>query len=371
MKFTIKKKTFIDELNIVTRSIDSFSPMPALSGIKMESDGNKLVLTGSDGVVSICSTIQDVEIHESGCVVLESKYLLDVVKKSSGDEIEIDVKGTQADIYAHRSKIKLNGMEPDEYPDIDFDVSEFDFHIELERLKDAYDFASYASTNDAKTTRPVLKGINFHAVDGMLYMNGSDSIRLSRIQTEIGIGDFSVTIPKKVLDVIKLIKEKAKVGVCIDKSTVIFKIKNMVIKSGFIGGNYPDVSRIIPGSFTSSLKVNRTCILEAIDRASLIKIDGINAIRFKLSKDACILETHQNEIGNTYESMESFEYEGDGDEFVLNGQFLSDAIKHFNSESVIIRISGKNSSGNYKPFLIASEKETDRIAVLTGLRDLR
>ena len=90
MNFRIAKKEFLDALSLCSRAISSTTPLPALSGIKFSVTENSLTLTASDSNISIKTSINNNDnstliINETGEVVLEAKYILEIVRKIDGD----------------------------------------------------------------------------------------------------------------------------------------------------------------------------------------------------------------------------------------------------------------------------------------------
>ena len=58
MNFKISKRIFYSALSTVSRAISSNSPLPALSGIKIEVEQDSIILTGSDSDISIQTTLK-------------------------------------------------------------------------------------------------------------------------------------------------------------------------------------------------------------------------------------------------------------------------------------------------------------------------
>ena len=164
MNFTINKRFFYDRLSIVSRAISVFSPLPAFSGIKIDVSATDIVLTGSDSDISILSTITPSEdnaltINDVGCIVIEAKYILEVVRKIEGDIIEFEVlDDTQTRISGDRSQFKINGMKSTDYPAIDFSRPKDTFEIEADTLKEIITQTCFATSD--RETRPVLTGVN-------------------------------------------------------------------------------------------------------------------------------------------------------------------------------------------------------------------
>ena len=133
MYFKVSKKAFLNSLNIVSRAIKSFSPLPAFSGVLIEVTSNSLILTGSDSDVSIRTKIfhtedQPLIIQDMGSIVLEAKYILEIVRKLDSEMIELEiVDGFNTRIAGSSTEFNLNGIPASEYPAIDFHAPSQDF----------------------------------------------------------------------------------------------------------------------------------------------------------------------------------------------------------------------------------------------------
>lgn len=127
MNFKISKRVFYSALNTVSRAISSNSPLPALSGIKIEVNQDSIILTGSDSDISIQTTLSGNEeetnliVKETGSIVIEAKYILEIVRKIDADEIELEiVDGSLTKISGMSAEFRINGMRALDYPAIDF-----------------------------------------------------------------------------------------------------------------------------------------------------------------------------------------------------------------------------------------------------------
>ena len=94
MHFSIDRKYFYEKLSVVSRAISVFSPLPALSGICIDVKSDQIILTGSDSNVSIRSTIvrgelNQLDIDSTGSIVIESKYLLEIIRKMDCTMVEL------------------------------------------------------------------------------------------------------------------------------------------------------------------------------------------------------------------------------------------------------------------------------------------
>ena len=204
MHFSIDRKYFYDKLSIVSRAISVFSPLPALSGICIDLKDGSMILTGSDSNISIRTVIvpgelNNLDIEEEGSIIIDSKYLLEIVRKLDCKNIEIEVIDySLVRISSDNGQFNLNGIRSNEYPDIDFTQPNHHFVLKATDLKSIVSQTAFACSD--KDQRPVLTGVNFNSQSNMLYCSGTDSYRLARKTIELNSSqDFNITIPSKSL----------------------------------------------------------------------------------------------------------------------------------------------------------------------------
>lgn len=98
------------------------SPLPVLTGIKFDLQTHQLILTGSDSDITIQTIIDeddDLVILKEGAVVLNSRYIFDIVRKINSDDIEIEIiDGLLTRIKGSQIEYSLNGTDAIEYPRI-------------------------------------------------------------------------------------------------------------------------------------------------------------------------------------------------------------------------------------------------------------
>ena len=93
MNFNINKNELSNALSIVSHAVFSNSPQASLRGIKIE---DSLILTGSDSDISIQKTIlknedNNLNITEEGSILIDSKYVLDIVKKIDSENVQVEI----------------------------------------------------------------------------------------------------------------------------------------------------------------------------------------------------------------------------------------------------------------------------------------
>src|SRR5574344_1022511 len=116
MKLTIKKDLLLDGLNKVSKAISTKNLIPVLAGIKFELKKKKLILTASDNDITIqnvidCSKEEDAVIENEGSMIVQGKYILDIVRKLQDEFINIEVVDElKIIISTENSVFNLNGI---------------------------------------------------------------------------------------------------------------------------------------------------------------------------------------------------------------------------------------------------------------------
>lgn len=369
MYFKVSKRNFHNALSVASRAISSFSPLPAFSGIKIEAKEDCLILTGSDSDVSIQTKLLQsedcvLEIKDMGSIVIESKYILEIVRKIDADEIEFEmIDGSLTKISGNSAEFKINGMKATEYPAIDFTKPNECFITSKEVLKQVILQTVFATSD--KETRPVLTGVNFECKGTTLHCVATDSYRLAKKTIEIEENlNFNITIPSKSLqEVVKTLEGEGNVEVGVSDKKSQFIIENTVIQTRLIDGVYPETSRLIPLTFDYELTIDSRDLLNAIDRASFIKNDGVSVIKFALSENECILTSKSIEVGSSTEVLSSASFNGKPLEISCNGRYVFDAIRSLNGSLVKFSLCGE-----MKPFIITSVDDDSILQLILPVR---
>ena len=369
MYFKISKRDFLQALSTAARAISNYSPLPAFSGIKIEAKTDRLILTGSDSDISIQTQLcksEDclLQINDLGAVVLESKYILEIVRKIDADQIEVElVDGTLTKISGKSAEFKINGMNAQDYPLIDFAKPAESFTISAELLKKVINQTSFAVSD--KETRPVLTGVNFMCDGSSLQCVATDSYRLAKKTIHLkNSAKFNITVPGKSLaEVVKTLDGDQDVEIAVNVRKAQFMIGDTIIQTRLIDGVYPETNRLIPLSFDYELTMDIKDLLGAIDRASFIKSDGVSVIKFTLSEDACVLSSKSLEVGSSTETLSTASFTGSPLEISCNGKYVFDALRSLEGDLVKLSLCGE-----MKPFIIQAVGDDSILQLVLPVR---
>lgn len=367
MNFKIKRLKLLNALAKATKAVSIRSPLPVLTGIKFDLQDDCLILTGSDSDITIQTRIEkneDLTIYQTGGVVLNSRYILDIVRKIDSEEIKIEIiDGSLTRISGSNSKFDLNGSDVLDYPRIDLSQTGTKVLLNSFTLKDIISQTKFAPSD--KEHKPILTGINFKANNNQLECTATDSYRLAKKVVSLDEGvNFNITIPQKSLDEIsKTIEKDEMIEMYVSDRKVLYVFDNNIIQTRLIDGSFPDTNRLIPDHFDYELDLDTHYLLNAIDRVSLLTNEQNNIIKLDMDNEKVILSSYMQEIGSVEEILDKSFYKGNPLSISFSSKYVTDAIKSFNDTKIKILFTGE-----MKPFIIKEFDHDDVIQLVLPVR---
>ena len=370
MKLKIKKDLLLDGLNKVSKALSIKNLIPVLQGIKFDLDSNGLLLTASDNDITIQMFIEktdDMQIEKEGSIIIQGKYILDIVRKLQDDFINIEVIDEKITIYTENSEFNLNGINKGEYPNIKLELSKNPLRVNSNIFKSMINQTSFASSTDE--SRPILTGINFKINGDIMECNSTDSYRLATRfikLSDIVDDNYNIVIPSKnLLEFIKIMDyTENDVELHIFNNKIIIKYQNILFQSRLINGTYPNTTNLIPTEFILNLNVSVNELYNVIDRASILSSDKEKTVvTFEINNNTLFVRSSSDEIGRAEEKMK---IEKDSDENLkisFVAKYMMEALKSFNGDNVVISFVGE-----VKPIILKSNEDDGLTQLVLPIR---
>ena len=369
MKFIVKKNILLENLLNTSKAISSRNLIPILTGIKFDLKEEGLYLSASDSDISIRTFIKKddiTEIIETGSIVISGKYIVEIIRKLPDSDISIEVvDGFNMIVQTTGSEFNLNGIDPNEFPNLDLEETKNPIVINTVTFKNIVNQTFFCTS--LSETRPLLTGINFKLKDDILEIIATDSYRLARKQIELKDkyeNDFNIVIPSKnLVELARMLDDdKENINLHIFSNKVLFKYKNIVFLSRLISGTYPVSSNIIPTEFKVDIECNYNDLYDMIDRASLLTSDKEkNTIKLTLKNKELMISSNSPEIGKVEEKI-SIDNSGEI-AISFSSKYMLEAIKSFNSDKVHILMNNDNS-----PIIVKSDDEKTLVQLVLPIK---
>lgn len=330
----------VHNISIVSKAVSSKTTLPILEYIILINDQHGFRMKGFDLQLGIESSNIECTSIKTGVIALKAKIFFDIIRKLPKGKIEIIVDdNNKTTIKSNRSKFEITGMEIDDFPELPVVTKENTFSIVSNTLKLMIKktLFSVALTEN----RPSLTGECFDVEDNVLSIVGVDGYRIAHIFEKInGQNNFTAIIPGRTLDeVSKIISpdEKETVTLSFSARHVLFETKECKIISNLIEGEFIKYKQMFTKDYKTKITVNRTKLLEALDRTMLISTSSISDNKrspVKLDiKDKQVVITSNAEDGNCYEEV-PLNLEGDVLEIAFNPKYIIDAVKTIEEDNV-------------------------------------
>ena len=372
MKIKIKKELLLENLNKVSKAISTKNLIPILSGIKFDLTKEGLTLTASDNDITIQTFIpadnKEMEIEKEGSIIIQGKYVLDIVRKLPDEFVNIEViDELKILIYAENSEFNLNGINQKEYPNVALENSKNFVKINTKLFKTIINQTAFATSTDE--SRPILTGINIKITGDILECSATDSYRLAKKQAklnEIAGETYNIIVPgKNIVEFMKILNEgNEELEIHIFSNKVLFKQNNLLFQSRLVSGNYPNVNNLIPSDSFLKITANLSNLYDVIDRASILTSDKEkNIVTLETNKSLLIVRSSSAEIGRVEEKMNITKDNEEEIKISFSAKYMMDALRSFEGDTVELAFEGE-----VKPIIIKDVDDPNLTQLVLPIR---
>lgn len=370
MKFTIEKNILLENLSNVVKAISTKNIIPILNGVKFDLNSEGLFLTASDSELTIRSFIEKKaikQIESEGSIIIQSKYILDIIRKMPSDLINFELMdGLKIKIYSDNSQYDLNCLDPKEYPSLKLEERENPIIIGGNTFKTIISQTAFAIST--QELRPLLTGLNFKIVGDLLECIATDSYRLAKKNIKLQTPaeeDINIVIPgKNIIELDKIITEDENVEMHVFSNKILFKYKNIIFQSNLLSGTYPNTSNLIPTDFSIIVNTKLDSYYSAIDRAALLtQSKDKNIVKMKIKNNQMVINSYASEIGKVEEKLD-IETSNDANiDISFSAKYMLDALKTMKDEEILILLNGE-----VKPIVIKSISDESLIQLILPIK---
>ena len=372
MKFTINRSTLLTVLNDVAHGLSSKTPMPVLTGIKIDAFLDSLTFTASNREISIQVKLEkneNFEIEEEGKCVVPGKYFIDIAKKIEEEKINFVLfEENTVKITTDKTDFTLVALDKDAFPIISFEKIGDPIVLKSSVLKKTIKQTNFAA--GISEARVILTGVCFEINGDKLSVIATDSYRLAKkeIILDKEYPHTKINIPNKALEELeKIISDKEEnVFLYLISNKVLIIYKDIAFITRLIEGNYPDTSALFPKEHLTTLTLKKNELISTVDRASLFtNMDSSNVIKIMIKANKSVqIASNNNELGRVIEEIIPIkEPEINNFQTAFSSKYFTEALKAFESDSIDIKFTGE-----IKPFVITGENDSGLLQLILPVR---
>ncbi len=339
MKFSCSSSDLLNALQTAVHALPVHSTMPILEGLMLETVPDGLIITASNGTLTIVTKLA-AEVEVEGCAVLPGRLLVDVIRKLPEGEVSAQMSMAYVlTLKCMGSRTNIAGQNADAYPKIDTASATTDVTLPQSLIKDMIQRVSFAIP--AEDNRAILTGGYFEMMNGRINLVGLDGFRIA-IRTALSSDTESVVkaiIPEKSLDELgRLMQDDPEQMITLrfGENTLTAEIGSTLLYTSLIDGEYIDYRRVIPKSFTTEVLLSRDEFARCVESASLMAREGKNnRVTFKVWGDKLFISSN-SDVGDVLEEMD-IQNSGDDLEIAFNVKYMLELIRVINGSDMYLK----------------------------------
>ncbi len=327
MEIRVKRSDLLNELVPMQGIVERRTTIPVLSHILLRSEGDQLNLAATDLDVSL-TTACKAEIQGEGGIAVQARKFLEIIRAIVAEEVNLVLEDDKRlEIVAGKSKFKINGLSPEDFPTLPDVTSEKGTEIPFDRFKAMIGKIIFAVSSEE--SRFQLNGALLHLKEGAIEIVATDGHRLALIENDLEGGQEGegVLVPRKALQELLRFEGEESVTFRRGEHHLSFQLGRRELICRILEGSFPDYERVISKDNDKNAIFERKNLAEAVQRVALLTGDRARAISLQIEGERLLISAANPDLG---EAAEEVECEYDGSEEIqmgINpdymGQFLS------------------------------------------------
>jgi len=285
MKIRVGKKEMLSAVGRVQGVVEKRNTMPILANILLRAENDSVSFFATDLEISVQGSYP-AQVQEPGAVTLPARRLLDILRETTDDTIDLETTDTPGWILisSGRSRFKLPSLPPENFPPPPIREGEVAISLPSSTLLELFRKTAYATgEND---TKYVLSGMLIQ-VEGRLRIVASDGHRLVVAETEVtgppAEVHNAIVSRKAVAEIQKLLGE----GDGGDGAPTLYLSKwhaglqwgRIAITARLMEGTYPDYRKFIPMGNHRKIVATKSELDGALRRVALLAREKTYGVR--------------------------------------------------------------------------------------------
>jgi DNA polymerase-3 subunit beta len=338
LKLTCERDEFARQLSVVSRALSLRSTVQILSGILLESTGDRLSLAATDMELSLQTSLE-ANVDESGKVVIPGRLLVELSRLLPENEVSITHRPEDGvvEVVCGAANYKLHTYGIEDFPRLPDPAAAPLFSIDRAALVDTAVKVSRSASRDE--SRPVLTGILVRFEPGKVVMAATDSYRLSVKETPLEgeAPELEAIVPARALgELARIAQGEGELQLGVHENQVVFTFDGTVLTTRRIDGQFPNYSQLLPETFEHELPIPREELLDVVRRAAVMSQRN-SPLRVRFADGELTVSAQTQDLGEAHESM-PVPFSGEPLEIGFNPDFLREGIESVEGEEVRLKL---------------------------------
>lgn len=374
MKCILPKGILQGMLATVQGFTDRKTTLPILSHVLLETTTDGLKIKATDLHTSI-QVRTDCTVEEQGACAINCKSFFDLIRELPDNDLLIWTEERQrAHIVVGDFNTKLNIMDPEEYPMIEFPEHALGLTVDPAIIKSMIERTIFSIPSAAESdTKYTLGGaLLIHGEDentglSFLEMVTTDSRRLSVVRADVAekidLGQ-GIIVPRKGMQELRRLIEadEEDATILLTKDSIFYHTPNTTATVRLIDGKFPDYRAIIGvDTYPVAIRIDAQELLGALKVCATMVTDIASCVKFHFTKGRTILYAHNPDQGDV-EIPLPCNHQGEDIEINFNPRYFMDCLAYIDGEAEI------HLKGPQGPCLVTPLDRTDGKWVIMPMR---
>ena len=281
---------------------------------------------------------EGVTVETEGTALLPVQRTMAILRENNDEVLEFETDEAGIRVKGKRSKFKLPGNNPDEFPVVaGFDEDKY--HVLPTRLfREMVKRTVFATDSDS--SRFALGGVLLEMEESRVTAVGTDGRRLARMEgTGESVGGHQTTgastiVPTRAIQLIEraLNDKDETVDVAARNNDLMVRTPQAVIYSRLVEGRYPNWRQVFPTRENAvQLDVTVGPLFAALRQAAIVTDHESRGIDFTFADGTLKMEASTAEIGESQIEI-PIAYEGESITMTMDHRYLADFCKVLDNE---------------------------------------
>lgn len=372
MNIKTTKTGFANAVSRVSRAISASSSLPSMGCVLIEGIKGGIRLTGTNGDI-IIGTVLNCEVTEPVKMAVPAGILNKLLSALPEGVLDIgyDPLLLKVEVKSDVGRTKISCIDPNLFPSFKNEKDVATVTIQGNALREMLRKTGYAISND--DTRKALRNMLLSLRSDGLTAVATDGRILAKVEysgAECDLDDgIDILIPQSACPILadkSIIGAEGVVKIDVPKESrtyAKFTCGDTALRTILFDGVFPDYHRVIPEETENPAKVDRSRLLEALERAAIFSPAGESGyVSLTFSPNGSLrVESQKSDAGHYDETM-PLTYNGDEVRVLVAKRYVAPILKATDDDEVQFHI--RNSSA---PVLVTCS--VPFVAVVMPMRD--
>ena len=343
----IERDALLKPLQAVTGIVEKRHTLPILSNVLLNRKEGELQLVATDLEIQVSTRCEAGKSSADQSLTVSARKLQDILRAlPEGTDVALDAQNNRLQVKAGKSRFNLQTLPAADFPLLgDSGVPLARVRMPQKMLRELLLLVQFAMAQ--QDIRYYLNGMLLVLDGEQMRVVATDGHRLSYASGAISKQDEKreVILPRKaVLELGRLLTDSEDtVEVELYSSQVKFRFGTIELTTKIIDGKFPDYNRVIPQNYQKQIEVDRTLLLQALQRAAILSNEKFRGVRWMLTGNGLRISCTNNEQEEAQEELE-VEYAGEPLDVGFNITYLLDVLNNVGSARIHCAFGDANSS---------------------------